>query len=172
MFLLLMRHGIAVELEELRRLPQGRHARDVDRPLSPIGIRKTKRVARGLRTLKIRPDVVLHSGLLRARETAEIVAKELQPRRPGLVVTEALAHWAEPTTLFEVLVKQKARVIVAVGHCPHVDRFIALACDATKRLITSMGKAGVICLALQDSGRPAGRIVWMLPPKLLRRLAR
>lgn len=172
MHLLLMRHGVAVDLAALRLLPGRRNAKDEDRPLSPDGIRKTKRVAQGLRALGIKPDLIVHSGLVRTRETAEIVARELKPRLKDLVVSELLLSDADPKKLFEFAVKKKARRLLVVGHSPHVDRVVGLACGAANRLITSMGRAGVTCLDIPETGRPTGRLVWMLPPKLIRRAAR
>src|SRR5688500_19594544 len=41
------------------------------------GRRRVNRAAKGLQRVGVRPDQILHSGLLRARETAELVAAAL-----------------------------------------------------------------------------------------------
>jgi phosphohistidine phosphatase len=161
MKVVLMRHGIAAE--------QART--DDERPLTAEGTRKVRKAARALARLGIRPDVVAHSGLVRARQTAELVAQRVKPRQPLLVQSDALHHSADPRAFFDLLAKLRVRSAVCVGHAPNLDRVVALACGATGRLVTALGKAAAVELELPDSGRPAGRIVWLLPPKMLRRLA-
>jgi phosphohistidine phosphatase len=93
----LLRHGQA-----LAPGPQG----DAARPLSPAGRRSIERLARRLASEGWRPDRILTSPLLRARETAEIlctgaasgvtieIADALAPDRDPLEILEALAHGA------------------------------------------------------------------------------
>jgi len=63
-----MQHGEA-ELEEV----------DPARPLTPLGREEVARVARVARKMGVRVELILHSGKLRALETAEILARELGP---------------------------------------------------------------------------------------------
>src|SRR3989449_5494119 len=70
MELIFLRHGLAVDKEEWK-------GEDEARPLTAEGVERTKEVVRGLRALKVCPDVILSSPLLRARETAEIAKKGL-----------------------------------------------------------------------------------------------
>src|SRR5438093_382543 len=70
MELVFLRHGLAADREEWK-------GTDEDRPLTAEGVDRTKEVVRGLRALKVRPDAILSSPLLRARETAEIAKKGL-----------------------------------------------------------------------------------------------
>ncbi|HWH77607.1 MAG TPA: phosphohistidine phosphatase SixA, partial [Candidatus Binatus sp.] len=71
MNLYLMRHGIAVAAND----PAVGH--DSERPLTNKGVKRMRRAARGLRRLKIPFDAILTSPVLRARQTAEIVAAAL-----------------------------------------------------------------------------------------------
>jgi len=167
MRMVLFRHGIAAELMEMR----APSARDVDRPLTAEGARKVRKAGRALRSLGIRPDLLLHSGLVRARETAELLAVHLRPREPRLLVADALEPDADPIRVLERVARLKVRSLVAVGHAPNLDRVIALACGIVGPPLTELGKAGAACLDLPDPGRSPGRLVWLLPPKLLRRLA-
>ena len=169
MRLILLRHGIAADLRETPARADGRPVSDVDRPLTERGRRRLKRAARGLRRLGVRPDRILHSGLVRARETAERIVAGLDVGTPRFVEVAALVPEADPAEFFRILPSLAATQILCVSHAPVLDRILAFACGVKGRVVSALGKAGAICLELPDSGRPAGRIVWFLPPKLLRR---
>ncbi|HSD65172.1 MAG TPA: histidine phosphatase family protein, partial [Vicinamibacteria bacterium] len=68
MQLLIIRHAIAAE----RGTPG---IPDEERPLTPEGETKFREVAKGLARLVARPDALLTSPLLRARQTAAIAAE-------------------------------------------------------------------------------------------------
>src|SRR5208337_3061598 len=65
--------------------PKGVGIEDGKRPLSDRGAARMKRVALGMARLGVHPDLVLTSPLVRARQTAEIVAR-------GLGLLEATAE--------------------------------------------------------------------------------
>jgi phosphohistidine phosphatase len=96
MRLLLIRHGIAETREDFARTGEG----DDLRPLTRAGRRKMRRAARGLRELVPAIDTLLTSPLVRARQTADIVARvyggpapwELEALRPERPPDELL-HW-------------------------------------------------------------------------------
>ena len=69
MELYFLRHGIAADAG-----PAG--TGDAGRPLTKEGVTKMEAEARGLRRLKVKSDTLLYSPLVRARQTAEIVARE------------------------------------------------------------------------------------------------
>src|SRR6185436_3496825 len=79
----LLRHGIAVE-RDAHRGP------DEERALTDEGRRKVRRGAEAMRAMKLSCDVILSSPLVRARQTAEIVAESLRLKKQ-LQVTEHLA---------------------------------------------------------------------------------
>ena len=70
---------------------------DAQRPLSEQGLQKAAATAQKLAALNVRPQVILTSPLLRAVQTAEIVARQLSvPVRPeeilnGFAANEAVA---------------------------------------------------------------------------------
>ena len=68
MNLYLLRHGIAAERGA------GQSAGDADRPLTTKGRRKLRRAAAAMRTMQLSFDVILSSPLVRARQTAELIA--------------------------------------------------------------------------------------------------
>jgi phosphohistidine phosphatase len=169
MRLILLRHGISADLRDTPARADGRPPSDADRPLTERGRRRLKRAARGLRRLGVRPDKVLHSGLVRARETAERIVAGLKVDAPPLIEVAALVPEADPAEFFRLLPSLAAEQLLCVAHAPILDRILAFACGVRGRLVSALGKAGAVCLEMPDSGRAAARIVWFLPPKLLRR---
>src|SRR5689334_2900287 len=93
MELYFLRHGIAADTG-----PED--SGDAGRPLTEEGIDKLKEAARGLRRLGVRPDVLLSSPLVRARQTAEIVRKAfgIESR-----LVDALAPGCDITRLRDLL---------------------------------------------------------------------
>src|SRR6476646_3074808 len=69
MILYLIRHGVAVD-SGTDGIP------DAERPLTSEGIRRMRQNARGLKRLNVKIDAVWTSPLVRARQTAEILAGE------------------------------------------------------------------------------------------------
>ena len=81
--LYLIRHGLAEDRGEA--WPD-----DSKRPLTEDGMSRLRKQARGLARLGVTLDIVLTSPLVRARQTAEIVAAGLDPR-PSLATIDSLA---------------------------------------------------------------------------------
>jgi phosphohistidine phosphatase len=158
--LYLIRHAIAAERGEA--WPD-----DTKRPLTEDGIDRMRKAARGLARLDITIDLVCTSPLVRARQTAEIVAAALDPR-PSLVTLESLAPDGTFTALMAELDKhaRKSRVAL-VGHEPGLGELAA-------RLVGSRHaiefKKGAVCRIDLDEIPPAGpgHLRWFLTPRILR----
>ena len=69
-------------------------------------------------------DLVATSPLVRCRETAEILAEELELRRE-IAVVDALAPGSDWQALVEWTVRQDAGRVAWVGHAPCVGRLVA-----------------------------------------------
>ena len=158
--LYLIRHGVAEERGDA--WPD-----DAKRPLTDQGISRMRKAARGLARLGVSVDVVLSSPLVRARQTAEIVAGALAPR-PSLVNVDSLAPDGSYAALVADLEKyvRKTRVAI-VGHEPAIGELAA-------RLIGSRHgiefKKGAVCRIDIDDLPPAGPgdLRWLLTTKILR----
>src|SRR5918995_3719570 len=99
MNLYLLRHGIAAAKDDPA------FESDSDRPLTKKGIKKFRKAARGIDRLGIPFDTILSSPLVRARQTADIVAAvlhkesyieeipELAPQRLPEQLTSALKNF-------------------------------------------------------------------------------
>lgn len=168
MKLLLLRHGIAVE-------PGTPGYEDDDtRPLTAEGRRKTELVARALARLELVPDVILTSPLVRARQTAEIVAAELGRAR-HLHNCHALAPGGKPVSLLALVKKSHARAgsTMLVGHQPDLGELASLLLTGNPLgAALEFKKAG---LAVFEWNRSTGggdaTLEMLLPPRVLTRLA-
>lgn len=157
-----VRHGLAEERGDA--WPD-----DTKRPLTGEGTSRMRKAARGLARFGVAVDVVLTSPLVRARQTAEILAGELDPR-PSLVNVESLAPDGTYAAVIADLEKHVRKTRIAlVGHEPMIGELAA-------RLIGSRHpiefKKGSVCRIDVDDLPPAGPgdLRWMLTPKMLRAL--
>ena len=128
---------------------------------------RMRKAARGLARLGVSVDVVLSSPLVRARQTAEIVASALAPR-PTLANAESLAPDGSFAAVIADLEKHVRKTRLAlVGHEPGIGELAA-------RLIGSRHaiefKKGAVCridlTAIPPSG--PGELRWLVTPKILR----
>lgn len=134
---------------------------DPKRPLSDQGIRNASNSAEIASKLKIAPAEILHSGKLRAQQTAEILAGQLHaPIRQG----SGLAP-NDPVEAWKDRLAGEERDLMLVGHLPFMERLasLLLAGDAD-RLPVRFRMSGVVCLERED--RP-WRLLWALWPEML-----
>lgn len=165
MELVFLRHGQAMDREEWK-------GSDGDRPLTAEGVARTKEVVRGLRTLKVRPDVILASPLLRARETAEIAKKGLLTDAK-VELAEELTPDASPDRLLARLAELADKpVVLCVGHEPHISTTISAMVSGKMAASFEVKKAGAGCIRFTGTPKTgAGALLWLLPPKFLRVIA-
>jgi phosphohistidine phosphatase len=97
---------------------------DECRPLTPHGRQQARQLAERLRDDGVAAGVVLTSPLLRARETGDLIARELGA---DVAVSEELAPGATPEALTRVVRDASARgeTVIAVGHQPDCGRIAA-----------------------------------------------
>jgi phosphohistidine phosphatase len=163
MQLYIVRHGIAIDRED-PKCPA-----DPERFLTDEGIEKTRQVAKGVAEVGAVPDLMISSPYLRAWQTAEIFAEELEYSKQKIRKSDLLLPGAEPAQLFRELGKDKdASVVFIFGHAPHLDDVLATALTV-KHHISSMKKAGVALLELRRLTPPSGELLWLATPKLLRK---
>ena len=163
MQLYIVRHGIAIDRED-PKCPS-----DPERYLTDGGVEKTEQVAKSVVALGASADLLLSSPYVRAMQTAEIFASELDYAKQKIHRTDLLLPGAEPSLLFrELACDKQASSIFLFGHAPQLDDIIATALGS-KRHVTSLKKAGVALIELKRVSPPIGLLVWLATPKLLRR---
>ena len=156
MELYFLRHGIAADVG-----PAG--LGDAGRPLTKEGIAKMQAGARGIRRLGLRLDALLSSPLVRAHETAEIVARELGPE---LQLAEKLAPGCDLTQLFALLGEYRAAErVMLVGHEPDFSRLVGALTGGSQVMMKTGGLARVDIERLEQG---AGTLTGLLPPRVLR----
>src|SRR5262245_56605814 len=163
MRLLIIRHAIAV--------PRGTPGiPDDERPLTARGRRRFRKAARGLTRILDRPSPLLTSPLIRALATAEIAARAWSRIHP--TVEPALAQ-GNPARVLAVLAARSADATVAlVGHEPYLSGLLAALLGGAEADSLGFRKGGAALLEWSGARGASGRLLWFLPPKLLRRLAR
>jgi phosphohistidine phosphatase len=162
--LYLVRHAIAAE--------RGREWPDDDvRPLTNRGIARFKNAVAGLANLNVVVDEVLTSPLVRARQTADLLASGL-PDGPPVQVLEALAPGHESARVVEAVTRvARGGRIALVGHEPGLGELAAFLIGS--RRAVAFRKGGVCRIDLESATAPlSGALVWFLTPKILRVLAK
>jgi len=96
---------------------------DRARPLTPKGRAEVEVMAHALRARGAQVAEIRHSGLARARETAEILARALAPRR-GVHAATGLTPDDDPDILRAEL-ELATEPLMVVGHLPHLARLVA-----------------------------------------------
>ena len=116
--LYLIRHGIAAARGE-------QYPDDSKRPLTGRGIARLKKHAKALEDLGIGFDLIIASPLVRARQTADVIAESLKVK-PPVATADALAPAGTPAAVIQEIAKhaRKARVAL-VGHEPNMGELAA-----------------------------------------------
>jgi len=170
MNLLVIRHAIAEDKEVFAST-----GRDDDlRPLTEAGRSKMRRAAAGLRVLIPRLTVLASSPLVRARETAEIVAPAFRVSRAEMV--EAL----RPDRPFDAFLDWLRRqpndedegAIAVVGHEPHLGGLVTWLMTGTTESRLELKKGAACLLRFEEYPPEAGAAVlrWALAPSHLRQI--
>ena len=135
---------------------------DPERPLTATGRAEAESVAGHAAASGIQVARILHSGKLRARQTAEILAGHLTPTE-GLSEHQGLSPLDDPREA-KLLVEQAERPVMLVGHLPHLSRLAAaLISGDPENEVIRFRMAGVVCLGLSDAG---WAVNWILTPEI------
>jgi len=138
MELYILRHAIAAE-----RSSAG-HSSDSQRPLTPEGLRKLKRIVRGMKSIELSFDLILSSPYKRARQTADVVATTL-----GLESVLELSVLLEPGAELQALIADLASRskgvdrILLVGHEPMLSSLTSLLLSVDAELDNTLKKSGL-----------------------------
>jgi phosphohistidine phosphatase len=162
--LYLVRHAIAAE--------RGEDWPDDDkRPLTERGISRFKEVVQGLAAIDVAVDEIFTSPLVRAKQTADLLASGLSGKAT-VKILDALAPGHSPASVLAQLSRTaKRRRIMLVGHEPDLGELAAHLVGSGRAL--PFKKGGVCRLEVESltSRRPAA-LSWFMQPKMLRKLAK
>jgi phosphohistidine phosphatase len=143
---------------------------DTKRPLTPRGMARMREAVRGLDALGVEINLVLTSPLVRARQTAEILARGLTSV-PAVDVSNALLPGQPPARVIEALSGLgRLRAIALVGHEPGLGELAAWLLGAREAL--PFKKGGVCRIDFPSLPPvPPGQLHWFVQPKMLRAAA-
>jgi phosphohistidine phosphatase len=157
MELYFLRHGDAGAAEDWK-------GRDSERPLSREGAVRMEKEAAAIALLRPTLELILTSPLVRARQTAEIVARSLRLAEL-LVEEERLSPGFAAADLAGILAERGSlRGLLMVGHEPDFSRVIS-ACTGGGRV--ECKKGSLVRVDMDDPSSLKGILVWLLPPRVL-----
>lgn len=162
----IIRHGKALDHHDPRATS------DAMRWLVDEGRDEVATMATLLARLGVRPDLVLSSPLVRARETAEIIADALGVA-VGVTLSDQLAPDGSPAgVLDEILSHGRPRHVVIAGHMPGVSQFGGYLIHHDPDAGFGFQTGAVARIELPDDALlpGTGRLRWMIPPSVATRL--
>jgi len=167
MELLIVRHAIAVERGDAA------YPNDNERPLTPDGIHKFRAAARGLKSLGARPERILSSLLVRARQTAEIL-RDVLAGDIDLDFSDHLAPGGDYGALLRQVATLGADSVAVVGHEPHLSGLVSYSLVGGAARASLLLKKGAAALVVFDGPAEAGRgtLEWLAQPGVLRAMGR
>ncbi len=156
MLLYLVRHGLAAW--------PASSSNDHERPLTMEGVQQMQAVGAALASRGVQPDLILHSPLLRARKTAELIAQALD-RLDDLRESAALQPGFDARAL-GTLVRRHAAAgeLMLVGHAPDMPAAVHALTEAS--LVFKEGTVACVKLDQPDEALK-GALLWLAPPTIL-----
>jgi phosphohistidine phosphatase len=139
-----------------------RPANDDARPLTDKGVAALRGAAPLWRRLNLRPDVVLTSPYVRARQTADLLCEALGGTPVEDQRLEPGADW--PAMGRMIADHPDARRVMFVGHEPDLSSAVI---QLTGAASVRMRKGGVACVEFPGVPEPgAGELAWLIDPDL------
>lgn len=168
MYLYLIRHGIAVDLD---LIGPDLHINDRLRPLTKVGRKRTNKVAKHLSKSGVSFDLVLTSPLIRAEQTAHILIKhQLSPRllycedlAPSGTLSDWLTWWESQSA------HTHTSKLALVGHEPNLGEWAELLIFGSVQHKLILKKCGIIGLEFPEGKIAIGnaQLNCLISPKYL-----
>ncbi|MCX7915632.1 MAG: phosphohistidine phosphatase SixA [Verrucomicrobiae bacterium] len=161
MKLYLVRHATAVDTAPT----------DADRELTREGKQEARVAGRALARLKTKPQFILSSPLVRAVQTAELLAEELDFRDDIVKLTEPENGPSTSALLRALKPYSRADELVLVGHMPSLAEHLAELIGVKNTRGLQIGKGSVVCLKTEVLREGAAELRWWLRQKQLALIA-
>jgi phosphohistidine phosphatase len=161
MKLYLLRHATAVDVA----------SSDTERELTPEGREEARIAGTALAGLGVKLSHIFTSPLVRARQTAAIVAKV--SKFPNDVESlDELENGASTASLLKSLKPVSATdEILLVGHMPSLSEHLAVLIGAESAQAFPLGKASIACIELEQARPGMGQLRWLMRQKQLQEIA-
>ena len=164
MLLVLFRHGPAGTADPARG-PE-----DAKRPLTPRGVEKTRRAALGLHRILDTEPHIFSSPLVRAKETADLLAASYLPML-HVEIMDALVPGQPLEEVMARIVEVGNSPVVLVGHEPSLGHLAGLLVTG-RQMTLPLKKAGACAIDLSGKVAPGqGDLNWFATPRMLRALS-
>jgi phosphohistidine phosphatase len=158
------KRSIKMELYLIQHGEAKSEVEDPERSLTASGEKEVMSVSKVALSLHIRPSKVYHSGKLRAKQTAEIIANALkipdlsvQPTQ-GLNPNDNIRPWAER-------ISKESEDLMIVGHLPFLEKLTSfLLCGNENASLILFRYGAIVCLDQKENKRWAVR--WILTPEI------
>lgn len=136
---------------------------DPERPLTGKGMKEAERIAETLEKVGVKAKHIMHSGKLRAKQTAEIFAKHL-----GTIETREMLGLSpnDNPIMAKTFLESAKEPVMLVGHMPHLSKLASMLITQNPEQETirfQMG--GVVCLE-KDEKDGKWRIKWLITPEI------
>jgi phosphohistidine phosphatase len=153
----LVRHAVALERGEF-------DGSDAQRPLTPKGRRRFRDFCRWLSGQTAMPHRIFTSPLVRAVQTASILAKQSLLKKNEVDSTDLLSPGADARQLVDFVRSEAADFLALVGHEPDMSRILSELVGGGE---FRFGKGFVAAVEFDSAfGIGAGRLCWFVGPKL------
>lgn len=135
---------------------------DPAKPLSNRGLHTARKMAKYVEQMNVNVKKIVHSGKLRAKQTAEVFAERLNPVETRS--DESLEPMAEPKIWVQRLTVE-ADNIMLVGHLPHLSKLVSMLLTGNgEHSLISFRMGGITCLERGEEG--VWNIQWFVVPEL------
>ena len=164
MIVYIVRHGVAVDLGEKGV------TRDSERMLTADGAAETQMVGRALAVLTDdeTPSQIFTSPLVRARQTADILARYWADNLTAKV-TDFLLPGQPAEKIVSWLAGIKEKAVALVGHMPDLGILTSVLISGLPNGQIAYKKAAVAKIVLSDGVvAGAGRLRWLITPAIAR----
>jgi phosphohistidine phosphatase len=140
---------------------------DEERALTTGAREKMRSAARAIARLEPKLDAILTSPLLRARQTAEPVARALS-LQDDLIESEALSPGADPKDILREIEKRGLGRVLVVGHMPHLGRLLGSLLTGHSNTLIEIKKGALARIEFEgETPKPPGTLTLFLTSKAL-----
>lgn len=139
---------------------------DAQRKLTPKGLEQAEKVGRFLLAYGLQPEVIISSPVVRAHQTAKIVAAKLGETK----MIEG--RWLSCGMPFETCLQElrslaKLDSVMLVGHEPDFSHAIAAFIGELQPSALHIRKASLTAIDLRDLEPGGGRLQFLIPSRLM-----
>jgi phosphohistidine phosphatase len=156
MLVYFLRHGLAGDRDAWT-------GPDDERPLTEEGRERLRTQGKRLAKIGLRVDAIVTSPLVRARETAEIVAEALE--FGGRIERDGRLAEGFGIEAFAAIVREHGRALslMLVGHEPTMSEVLGEITNGNVEL----KKGALACVELPDEKQTRGVLTMLVPPRVL-----